>query len=203
VRPAAAFSTLGWFADPLLSTTAAEPPVSVVETVLHELLHATLYLPGETAFDESAATFVGHRGAIAFFCAGPGADAARCAEARADWQTTRERGRILGRLATRLRRVYAAGTRPVRRERLRTWVAQAAAADLVARHAGSRRELVPPNNARLLGELVYLDRLDAFDRLAPTDGDLGPAIAALVDAVRGAPEPFGAVEALASGSEAR
>jgi len=203
IRRAAAFSTLGWFADPLLSTTAAEPPVTVVDTVLHELFHATLYRPGETAFDESAASFVGHRGAIAFFCDGPGDDPGRCVLARRQWELERARGRVFGRLAAHLRRLYAAGTPPPARERLRTWLAEAAAAQLVRRRTGTRADLVPPNNARLLGDLVYLTDLDDFDRLAPTDGGLGPAIRALVDAVRGASEPFAAVRALASREEAR
>jgi len=69
VRQAAAFSTLGWFADPLLSTTARVAPVPLVETVLHELFHATLFVSGEATFNESAAMFVGHQGAIAYFCA--------------------------------------------------------------------------------------------------------------------------------------
>lgn len=203
VRPAVAFSTLGWFADPLLSTTAAAPPVAVVETVLHELFHATLYLPGAAAFDESAATFVGHRGAIAFFCGGPGDDAEHCAEARRRWERTRARGRLLGRLAARLRRLYAAAPPPAARERVRAALAALAARALVRAGLGGSRELVPPNNARLLGELIYVTELDGFERLAPADADLGPALAGLARAVRGAREPFATLKVLATGAERR
>src|SRR5262249_4932431 len=52
VRSASAFSTLGWFADPLLSTTARYGPVSLTETVIHELFHATLYVPSHVDFNE-------------------------------------------------------------------------------------------------------------------------------------------------------
>lgn len=180
VRPAVAFSTLGWFADPLLSTVADDPPVPLVETVIHELFHSTLYVPGAAAFNESAATFAGHRGAIAFFCSGSRADAARCADARRRWDRTRARAVVLDRLADRLRRVYAANPPPAVRERARAWLAASAADTLVRRRLGGRAEMIPPNNARLLGELLYGTGLDALDRLAPTDADLAPALATLV-----------------------
>jgi len=87
-------------------------------------------------------------------------------------------------VATQLRRVYAAGLPAARRERLRSWLAAAAAETLVRRRLGRREELVPPNNARLLGELVYGTDLDVFDRLAERDADVGPALRALVRAGR-------------------
>jgi predicted aminopeptidase len=198
VRPAFAFSTLGWFADPLLSNVADEPPVLVATTVLHELFHATLYLPGQAAFNESAATFAGQRGAIAFFCGGPGARPERCADAERRWAATRARGRLLGRLATRLRALYAGTPAPALRERTRQRLVTVAAASLERRGLGVRADLVPPNNARLLGELLYLTELDRLDALAPSDADLGRGLARLVAAARDAPEPFEAVRALAT-----
>jgi predicted aminopeptidase len=203
VRPALAFSTLGWFADPLLSTAAGEPLVAVADTILHELFHATLYVPGQAPFNESAATFAGRRGAAAFFCSGSGAHEERCAEARRRWTATRARGRLLARLADRLRRLYAGAPSPVVREHVRRRLAEAAATRLVHRGLGAHGELVPPNNARLLSELLYLTALERFEALAPTDGDLGPALAALVAAAREAEQPFAALELLARRGEGR
>ena len=196
VRSATAFSTLGWFADPLLSTTAEAGPVSLVTTVLHELFHQTLYVAGEPAFNESAATFAGERGAIAFFCAGPEADPAHCDTARTAWAETRVRARVLEHLAARLRRLYASRPPPEERERVRTGLAVAAERSFERRGLEGGDELLPPNNARLLGALLYATRLDDFAALAPDDADPGPGLRALVAAARGAPDPFRSLAAI-------
>jgi predicted aminopeptidase len=191
IRPATAFSTLGWFADPLLSSTAAEPPVALVETIIHELFHATVWRAGDIAFNESAANWMGHRGAIAFFCAGgPGADETRCREARRRWAVTRARGRIFARLAARLRKLYAAVPPPPARERARTRLAAWAGDQLEARRLGSRSELSPPNNARLLGMQLYTTGLEDFERAVPPGGDLRAGLAALgIPVEGGSPRP--------------
>lgn len=189
VRSAIAFSTLGWFADPLLSSTAASPPVELAETVLHETFHATRYVPGASSFNESAAMFVGHRGAIAYFC-GPGAAPESCATARRRWTLMKARGRVLGRLAVRLRALYAAALPPAVREARRAALCRQAAASLTRRRLGRTDDLVPPNNARLLSELIYFDHLDDFDRLAADDATLPGAIARLVAAPVATDDPF-------------
>ncbi len=53
-----AYSTLGWFSDPVLSTFIRYPEGEVARLMFHELAHQVAYLPGDTEFNESFATVV-------------------------------------------------------------------------------------------------------------------------------------------------
>ncbi len=53
-----AYSTLGWFADPVLSTFLELPDAELAGLLFHELAHQRVYLKGDTAFNESFATAV-------------------------------------------------------------------------------------------------------------------------------------------------
>ena len=57
-----AYSTLGWFDDPLLPGMLAWNEAQVAALIFHELAHQRLYLPGDTAFNESFARFVEEEG---------------------------------------------------------------------------------------------------------------------------------------------
>lgn len=61
LRGAAAYSTLGWFRDAILSSMIPDGPEALgelVNVVLHESVHATFYINGESYFDESIASFI-------------------------------------------------------------------------------------------------------------------------------------------------
>jgi predicted aminopeptidase len=63
VRGVDAFSTLGWFRDPLYSYMRDYPPDRLADLIIHESLHATVFLKGQPQFNEELAEFVGSEGA--------------------------------------------------------------------------------------------------------------------------------------------
>jgi predicted aminopeptidase len=195
VRRAVAFSTLGWFDDPLLSNQIALDRVALAEVIFHELLHNTIYLAGHAEFDESFATFVGHQGAIAFFVAAHDLDGAR--QAVAAWQDALAFSEFLGRFAARLRAAYAGGADLARRAALfADGQAEFRRAGLEAgryRRFGSE----PLNNAIVLQYLAYTDRLALFAQLQQDEGgDLRHTIGRVRALVRAhADDPFAAVDA--------
>lgn len=63
----AAYSTLGWLDDPVTRPMLLRGAGALVETLLHELVHATAFLPGDADFNEGVAQFIGQEAAVAFF----------------------------------------------------------------------------------------------------------------------------------------
>ncbi|MDR0402559.1 MAG: aminopeptidase [Treponema sp.] len=63
VRGVDAFSTLGWFRDPLYSYMKDYPVHVLADLIIHELLHATVFVKGQVQFNEQLAEFVGSTGA--------------------------------------------------------------------------------------------------------------------------------------------
>jgi predicted aminopeptidase len=63
IRGVDAFSTLGWFKDPLYSYMRRYPVNALADLLIHETLHATVFLKGHAQFNEELAEFVGSEGA--------------------------------------------------------------------------------------------------------------------------------------------
>jgi predicted aminopeptidase len=209
VRPSGAFSTLGWFNDPLLNTVLRYDDVGLVNTVIHELLHNTIYVPSRISFNESFANFVGERGAIRFFCDRDGEESARCELARASWADNLLYGEFLSSLVADLEVVYAREDIDFdTRMRLREEVFDRARATFVrevepALRTNAFRGFLrrPLNNATLIGTRLYYDRLPLFEAVHERyGGDFVAALRAILAAARADPgDPWRAVERLAGG----
>ncbi|MDR1390410.1 MAG: aminopeptidase [Treponema sp.] len=63
VRGVDAFSTLGWFKDPLYSYMRDYPVHRLADLIIHELLHSTVFIKNQAAFNEQLAEYVGTEGA--------------------------------------------------------------------------------------------------------------------------------------------
>jgi predicted aminopeptidase len=205
MRPAAAFSTLGWFNDPLVSALLRYDDLSLVNTVIHELVHNTVFIPGQVAFNESFANFVGGRGAIDFYCSREGPGSPDCAAAETAWREQILFGAFLEALVAELEALYGREdlTRSQKVE-LRQGIFEA------ARHRYREEvrpqlrvstfasfERAPLNNATLISRRLYYRRLDLFEAVHRELGIGLPAtIATIIEAARGSDDPFAAVESL-------
>lgn len=194
LRPTAAFSTLGWFDDPLPSTLLRYDDVALVETIIHELTHNTLYLAGHVTFNESFASFAGAQGAMAFFCGGGEyAHAEHCRLARDRWADELRFSAFLYGLAEELKALYARADLSREEKLTRRREIFAAGLHRFQREVqpgflASRYQWfvdTPLNNATLLARIFYAHRLAAFDAaFQQARGDLPTALRAITDAAR-------------------
>jgi predicted aminopeptidase len=209
LRTTSAFSTLGWFNDPLVSTLLRYDSVSLANTVIHEIFHNTLYIAGQATFNESLAQFVGGRGAIALFC-GPryGEGTRECRRAQDAWHDEMVFGSFLQSLVAHLEALYA-------REDLTSEQKIERREVVFARYQEEFRSAVRPrfrvstyagftanplNNATLAARRMYYHRLDLFEHAFQLAGeDLPRTIAMILEAVDGAADPYDAVEQMVLG----
>lgn len=204
-----AFSTLGWFNDPLVSTTLAGDSITLVNTVIHELLHNTFFAKGKVPFNESFASFVGGRGAEAFYRAR--GDTASLRQAEADWHDDVLLGAFWASLSRQLETAFAAWPIDSTRRRLaaRDTIYAQARRTLVDSVAPQLRtypkgwaERVALNNAVLLSRRVYAEGLDQFDLVYEREGhDVRKAVERIAALAKARPEaPDSAVMAWLRGA---
>ena len=200
IRTASAFSTLGWFDDPLLPHLLDYDPETLANVIFHELFHSTFYLTGHTAFNESLANFAGHRPRLSFFAgstatttsspAGPRRAGAGSWSCRRVWPG---RPSVWRRCTPRPwpRPTSSAGGKgcsPSSRPSIGLWSGP--------EHARAGLASGKLNNAVLLNQLVYMRELEVFERVYQNGKDLPAALAAMTGAAENADEPFGGVRAL-------
>ena len=166
-----AYSTLGMFDDPLLSTFIRWGDAEVARLVFHELAHQVVYVKGDTAFNESFAVAVEREGVRRWLAStGRSSELAKFLQTR---EREREFARLLEETRSRLEALYRMPLPPEeKRARKRAEFDQLAANPVYKRHAGGY--LGGPNNALLAAFASYSQLVPAFERtLADAKGDLG------------------------------
>jgi predicted aminopeptidase len=192
LRPAAAFSTLGWFNDPLLSTALTPDSVELASLVFHEIAHNSLYVKSATPFNESFAQLVGYRAAEHFFQ--DRGDSATARHAADRWHDEIVLGDYYDSLVTRLNAFYATHPSPAALDSGRVEAARWAREQLEGPVGAQLRTYRigrladrPINNAQLVGARIYRTHLDLFDRwYEQHDRDVGRSVGALKELVQGA-----------------
>lgn len=165
VRGAQAYSTLGWFNDPVLSTMLGSGPEAVgdlAETILHESVHATVYVPGQSWFDESLASFIAEGLTPDFLAERFGADS-DISRAYAEGQARSERfGKELHATYDALDKVYKSSVTDEAKRAEKQRILEGLRDTL-----GMKRVL---NNASLAGSKTYATGQGGFQRLRAACG---------------------------------
>jgi predicted aminopeptidase len=173
-----AYSTLGKFNDPIMSTMMGYGDDELAAIMFHELSHQVVYIPDDTAFNEAFAVTVEQEGLARWLKErGRPGDLARY---RARRERQAESIRVVARYRGQLQALYASGLAPAAMRARKAEVFAALVAELKevdARHAVKSvlaSELAgPPNNARLASLATYYDCVPGFERvLAAQQHDL-------------------------------
>lgn len=173
-----AYSTLGWFRDPVLNTFVHRSDAELAELLFHELTHQKLYLSGDTDFNEAFATALGEEGARRWLKANNRADELKTYEAETGLH--REFIRLVLETRVRLEQIYKSGTpEKMRAQKEAELKALRTNANMLkARWGGvlavDRWFASPVNNARLNTLATYYDLVPGFEALlTQCGGDMG------------------------------
>jgi predicted aminopeptidase len=162
-----AYSTLGWFDDPLLSTFIRYPDAQLARLLFHELAHQQVYAAGDTTFNESFAVAVEEEG-VRRWLRTQGRDA-ELAAFHAGQARKRELAAAVEAMRERLDAVYRSKAQAEEKKRVKT--------EEFARLRATFGNFVPaePNNAFLVSISVYTQLVPGFERLLAKSGGNLPA----------------------------
>jgi predicted aminopeptidase len=170
-----AYSTIGWFADPLLNTFIHYPEPELARLLFHELAHQVVYVSDDTVFNESFATAVEQAGIARWLDAhGSDVDRARFARMqrfRADFRA------LVTQTRSELAALYAGNDAVEEKRRRKTELLDVLRARYHERKGewggftGYDRWFAQPlGNAHLASVAIYTGRLRAFEVLLRRHG---------------------------------
>jgi predicted aminopeptidase len=186
IRPVDAFSTLGFFRDPLYSYMTRYPVHRLADLLIHELVHATIYIKSDSAFNESLAEFIGKEGARRYIEKYYGVDSEEYRAIDAGEADSKTFVAFVRSIIHDLDAVYTSGASDAEKTARKTAIIAAAQQDFAARYdtlfsSGNYRNFAETrvNNAYLDLYRLYNEEGFPFEELYDSLGrDLSAFIAA-------------------------
>jgi predicted aminopeptidase len=203
MRGVSAYSTLGWFRDPLLSSMLRYKDFDLVDTIIHETVHATLFIKAEADFNERLAVFLGNKGAELFYLKEEGADSPTLLRVKDESADDKLFSAWLGPELKDLEKWYNEMPESERTEEKRTQrlarLQENFKRDLLPKLKGdgySKFTQVTMNNARLLVYRTYMQDLEDFEKLFQKTGRNFKAFLEECKKLQKVPEPTKALKEL-------
>lgn len=170
-----AYSTLGWFDDPLMNTFIYYPESGLAGLIFHELAHQVLYVPGDTAFNESFATLVEKEGLRRWFSS---PDKKKVYDAYLGKRScSRQFRELIMKYRDRLESLYGKEIEIEEKRRQKTMIMNALKKEYEKRKEGEKgcgtRDAwftKPVNNARIASVSLYNDFVPAFQKILEESG---------------------------------
>ena len=175
---AIAYSTLGWFDDPILSTFIKLSASDTAALIFHELAHGLLYIPDDTAFNESFATAVEQEGLRRWQMS------THKPEGYADWKRKRYQRQqftaLVSKYRTQLQEVYESSLSTSEKRSQKAAVFAQMQSEFNALKSNQRNMAIysawfnrPLNNAQMISVSTYYNWVPAFSKmLSDSGGDL-------------------------------
>ncbi len=182
-RGVSAYSTLGWFQDSVLSSMLRYEDYDLVELIIHETVHTTLFIKSAAEFNERMATFLGHQGMLLYYKSLGEAGAGQIKKAEDDGHDQKLFSVFLTREVEDLKKWYEAnkaGMTPEKKAGHLKEIQKRFSTDVRPKlktknyEEFEKKEL---NNAILLAYRTYEYSLDDFDKLhTHFGGDFGKTL---------------------------
>lgn len=177
MRGAAAYSTLGYFADPIVSSLMKYDKATLANIILHEMTHTTVFIEGHVAYNEGLAQFVGNQSSLDFLTKKFGPDSAEVQAIRDDVYNDKVFSVFLKELYDNLTKLYSSNLSDAEKMKKREEMFDDAVIKFNAlplkggAYRSFNRESL--NNAAVLSRAIYFVDLEMFENLyAALDNNL-------------------------------
>lgn len=169
ISDVAAWSTLGWFKDPILSSMLFQDEGHLADLIIHEMTHSTIFIKNQHELNENLANFIGKYGALAFLKAKFGADSPELTNYLEDLSFSEVNENFLSGASKELQKYYESDyfIKSNQKDSLKnqklTEIKKRRDSLLVANQRVVRSTMVP-NNAFYVGYLTYHSKQNEFEQ---------------------------------------